>query len=320
MPTGAQSEFSAGGVVVREGECIVIVPTRRAADGSKVLALPKGHPDGRESAADAALREGREETGVEARLVEKLGDVRYWYMRGGRRIAKVVSFFLLDYLSRELGDPDHEVEHAEWMALEDAARRLTYQGERDMAAAAERVLSRRGKPQEGAARHAGPELLLDDLRRPAQAGAQDGDDPPRRQVAQVQEEPGRAGDDRLSALAAREDLRGGHRPGRRQARQGPVAAGHRARQPRVPPPRRDDPLPRADLRARGVDGGHSPSGALRADHRAPAERHRRAAGHRRRAELSRSPDRIVGTRLTRVPIRSCLPRRTFYTGAQSLAL
>ena len=144
MPTGAGSEFSAGGVVVRDGECIVIVPTRRAADGSKVLALPKGHPDGAESAADAALREVREETGVDATLVEKLGDIRYWYMRGGRRISKVVSFFLLDYVSGELEDHDHEVEHAEWIALEDAARTLTYKGERDMAAAA---LSRRGKPQ-----------------------------------------------------------------------------------------------------------------------------------------------------------------------------
>src|SRR3954452_22482013 len=147
MPTGAHSEFSAGGVVVREGECIVIVPTRRAADGNKVLALPKGHPDGRESAADAALREVREETGVDARLVEKLGDVRYWYMRGGRRIAKVVSFFLLDYVSGRLDDHNHEVERAEWMALDEAAQRLTYKGERDMAAAAGRVLSRRGKPQ-----------------------------------------------------------------------------------------------------------------------------------------------------------------------------
>src|SRR3954469_15643842 len=147
MPTGAESEFSAGGVVVRDGRCIVIVPTRRAADGGKVLALPKGHPDGAESAADAALREVREETGVDATLIEKLGDIRYWYMRGGRRIAKVVSFFLFEYVSGELDDHDHEVERAQWMALDEAARRLTYKGERDIAAVGGRVLSRRGKPQ-----------------------------------------------------------------------------------------------------------------------------------------------------------------------------
>jgi 8-oxo-dGTP pyrophosphatase MutT (NUDIX family) len=135
----SSTEFSAGGVVVRDGECVVIVPTRPAADGSKVLALPKGHPERDESPADAALREVREEAGVEARLVEKLGDVRYWYMREGRRIAKVVSFFLLAYVSGEVSDHDREVQDARWLALEQAARELTYPGEREMVA---RALSR----------------------------------------------------------------------------------------------------------------------------------------------------------------------------------
>ena len=133
------TEFSAGGVVVRDGECVVIVPTRRAADGSKVLALPKGHPEKGESPADAALREVREEAGVQTTLIEKLGDTRYWYMRDGKRVAKVVAFFLLDYVSGDPADHDHEVEKARWMSLEQAARRLTYKGEREMA---ERALSR----------------------------------------------------------------------------------------------------------------------------------------------------------------------------------
>ncbi len=134
------SEFSAGGVVVNDaGEVVVIVPTRRAADGSKVLALPKGHPDGDETAADAALREVREEAGVDAELVEKLGDVRYFYHRDGRRIAKVVAFFLLRYTAGVVDDHDHEVEHARWMPLAEAQRALTYAGERDMVG---RALSR----------------------------------------------------------------------------------------------------------------------------------------------------------------------------------
>ena len=53
---------------------------------------------------------------------EKLGDVRYWYQRDGRRIAKMVTFFLLDYVSGEADDHDHEVEDARWMPLEEAAR------------------------------------------------------------------------------------------------------------------------------------------------------------------------------------------------------
>ena len=135
----AATEFSTGGVVVRDVECVVIVPTRRAADGSKVLALPKGHPDRGESAQDAALREVREEAGVHGRVVEPLGDVRYWYQREGRQIAKVVRFFLLEYVSGDVDDHDHEVERARWMPLAQAARELTYPGERDMAA---RALSR----------------------------------------------------------------------------------------------------------------------------------------------------------------------------------
>jgi len=134
------SEFSAGGVVVNDAhEVIVIVPTRRSADGSTVLALPKGHPDGAESAAQAALREVREETGVVAELVQSLGTVRYWYQRDGRRIAKVVEFFLLRYVEGDLADHDHEVEDARWMPAAEAARTLSYAGEREMV---KRVLSR----------------------------------------------------------------------------------------------------------------------------------------------------------------------------------
>ncbi len=127
------SEFSAGGVVMNDDhEVIVIVPTRRAADGSKVLALPKGHPDGEESALQAALREVREEAGVDAEVVETLGEVRYWYQRGGRRIAKVVEFFLLRYVSGDVEDHDHEVEQARWIPAAEALETLTYAGERDM--------------------------------------------------------------------------------------------------------------------------------------------------------------------------------------------
>jgi ADP-ribose pyrophosphatase YjhB (NUDIX family) len=125
-------EFSAGGVVVRGGEVITIVPVKRAGDGRRVLGLPKGHPDGDETPEQAATREVAEETGVRAELVEELGDVEYDYERGGRRIHKVVRFFLFDYRSGDLADHDHEIEVARWMDLRTAARELTYDGEREM--------------------------------------------------------------------------------------------------------------------------------------------------------------------------------------------
>jgi ADP-ribose pyrophosphatase YjhB (NUDIX family) len=132
-------EFSAGGVVVRGGEVITIVPVKRAGDGRRVLGLPKGHPDGDETPEQAATREVAEETGVHAELVEQLGDVEYDYERGGRRIHKVVRFFLFDYRSGDLADHDHEIEEARWMALTEAARELTFPGEREIV---NRALSR----------------------------------------------------------------------------------------------------------------------------------------------------------------------------------
>ena len=139
MPSKAKREFSAGGVVVRGDEVVVISPKRRGPDGRKTVGLPKGHPEGKESAADAALREVREETGITAELVDKLGDIKYWYRRDGQLVQKMVSFFLLRYLAGETADHDHEVEEARWIPLRDAARELTFSGEREMA---ERALSR----------------------------------------------------------------------------------------------------------------------------------------------------------------------------------
>jgi 8-oxo-dGTP pyrophosphatase MutT (NUDIX family) len=127
-------EFSAGGVVVRRIHGRPFVAVVRVRD--EILALPKGHPDGDESAAAAARREVREETGVEADLVEKLGDIRYWYARGGKRVMKIVSFFLFRYRSGSVADHDHEVAEALWIPLEEAPGRLAYKGEREMAESA----------------------------------------------------------------------------------------------------------------------------------------------------------------------------------------
>jgi len=131
-PRTRTREYSAGGVVVRGEEMVAIVPTRRAADGSRVLALPKGHVDPGETPLEAAEREVREETGVEAEPVAELGEARYWYRRDGRTIGKRVTFYLFRYLAGDVADHDEEVEEALWLSMAQARTELTHAAEREM--------------------------------------------------------------------------------------------------------------------------------------------------------------------------------------------
>jgi 8-oxo-dGTP pyrophosphatase MutT (NUDIX family) len=129
---GHAEEVSAGGVVVKGEDVLVVVPTRRAANGSRVLALPKGHLDGDETDAQAAAREVREEGGVEADLLGPLGEVRYHYRRNGRLISKRVRFFLFRFRSGSPADHDQEIEDARWVPMTQAVNELSYPGEREM--------------------------------------------------------------------------------------------------------------------------------------------------------------------------------------------
>jgi 8-oxo-dGTP pyrophosphatase MutT (NUDIX family) len=128
-------ETSFGGVVIRGAEVLVITPVGKR----RVTGLPKGGPNPGESGEQTAAREVREETGVTASVREPLGDVNYWYRRGGRRVYKTVHFYLFDYVSGSTADHDHEVEDARWMPLAEARTALSYPGER---ALIERALSK----------------------------------------------------------------------------------------------------------------------------------------------------------------------------------
>lgn len=134
-------EFSSGGVVVRRLRgSWRMAAIRPAGKSAGLWALPKGIVGAGEPPEEAAIREVAEETGVQARSLGKLGDIRYVYTWEGERVFKVVSFYLLRYSSGRLGDvpPEHahEVAEVRWLPLEEAPKLLAYKGEREVAAKA----------------------------------------------------------------------------------------------------------------------------------------------------------------------------------------
>jgi 8-oxo-dGTP pyrophosphatase MutT (NUDIX family) len=142
-------EFSAGVVLVSrlQGRWrFAAVRPQGKRQGTWVL--PKGLVDAGETTAEAALREGYEETGVRARLSSKLGNVRYVYTWDGERIFKIVSFYLAQRTGGRIGEVptgmEVEVAEARWLPLDEAARLLSYKGEREMAERAAALLAEEG--------------------------------------------------------------------------------------------------------------------------------------------------------------------------------
>jgi 8-oxo-dGTP pyrophosphatase MutT (NUDIX family) len=122
---------AAGGVVRREGEHgAEVALIGRMNDGSWVF--PKGTPTEGESLETTALREVREETGLDVRIVRPLGEMTYSFVAGGERIHKVVHFFLMEAIG---GDPslhDAEYDEVRWVAIADARRMLTFDTYREV--------------------------------------------------------------------------------------------------------------------------------------------------------------------------------------------
>ena len=129
-----RSEVSAGGVVYRridEGAEICLA-ARRTRRGDLVWGLPKGAVEEEESPEEAAIREVREETGLDAEIEDDLGTIRYFYVWEGVRVRKQVRFFLMRETGGDIAEHDEEMEDVRWFPLARSVKRAGYRGEREV--------------------------------------------------------------------------------------------------------------------------------------------------------------------------------------------
>lgn len=143
-----QDQISAGGVAFRWGDSepemaiVSIKPKLR-------WQLPKGIVDPGETPEVTALREVREEAGIETERLALIETIEYWYrsIRNGQpiRYHKFVHFYLLEYRSGNVVDHDHEVEEAKWVSFDEALGMLEFKSEREVVEKARQMIKARRK-------------------------------------------------------------------------------------------------------------------------------------------------------------------------------
>lgn len=133
LPTTTQ--VSAGGVAYRrshgqvEVALILVGPQQR-------WQLPKGAINPEEAVEEAALREVREETGLETEILDELDKIEYWFYahRGGHRMRfhKFVHFYLMHFTGGDVANHDHESLEARWFPIDDAVEQLAFESEKEI--------------------------------------------------------------------------------------------------------------------------------------------------------------------------------------------
>ena len=132
-PASLQKQTSAGGVIFKKNDDsfqIILISVRNG----QAWCLPKGIVDKGETTEEAALREVSEETGLTGRIIDKLGEINYWYYIKGENIKcrKTVHFYLMEYVSGDTAEHDFEVDEAGWFSLDAALEKVSYKGDRTM--------------------------------------------------------------------------------------------------------------------------------------------------------------------------------------------
>ncbi|MDB5075706.1 MAG: hydrolase [Chloroflexi bacterium] len=127
--------FSAGGIVLRGQDMqreILLVGRDQQYRGSQLWALPKGTPIPGESAQQTALREVREETGIEVAITGFAGVIAYSFLERGTRYRKRVAYYTMVAIGGDTSLHDHEYDFVAWFPLEEARHAMRYTNEADL--------------------------------------------------------------------------------------------------------------------------------------------------------------------------------------------
>ncbi len=142
-------QFSAGGIVYkrqatsdkRQADVLILVSQHSHHHG---WVFPKGligdHVEGEDKEA-TALREVKEETGIEAKIIKDLAPVTYWFVMDGEKIRKTVYYFLMEHIGGDITRHDHEMEAVEWLTKEKVEERLTYKSDKEVWQEALKILN-----------------------------------------------------------------------------------------------------------------------------------------------------------------------------------
>ena len=147
-PGRVKHERSAGGLVLRRerGMYSGLLIGRST---PRIWSLPKGHIEPNESIEMAALREVQEETGIEATIIVKLSDIRYWFYANKMKHSKIVHFFLMRYVNGTPQPQEGEVDEVSWVKLDEMPEMLTHVNERRLIEIAQMIVKEKAPAELG---------------------------------------------------------------------------------------------------------------------------------------------------------------------------
>jgi 8-oxo-dGTP pyrophosphatase MutT (NUDIX family) len=144
MALSKRIAISAGGLVIRAvgGKPEIVVGRRKRERDGYVWSLPKGTPEEGETREETALREVREESGLEVRILSYFDAISYSFVRTGERIEKTVYYYIMEAIGGSFEQYDKEFDELRWVRMDEAVRLLDFQTESGLVQRAYDALTR----------------------------------------------------------------------------------------------------------------------------------------------------------------------------------